>query len=595
MAAQDDPNLPEAKPYFYFQQYADGVESQIENIDYSVFEPYEGQSLESIRKTIITEFDNTPFDALIKPDKSNQYLDDFFSNYVNKIFPPEILKKLLVIYPISIPTQGNNVIRNMILYLVSIIHDSQDSFKVLHYIIMHFSDQGWHGNASATNETVTNGCLCQLKKNCPVVPKNKMNDKITPLDYTDYMWVVANKSCVSTYRIKDGQIVNPQPEPESLSSFQSKKDCVQIISPDQTKTVYPIDQNQIPLLTSHVTFPELFVSIPKYVPCDIKKAFYEALMADDLLFLRTMAHYSVIRIDKGGPFCEALLNIYSYGGKVHPLFMTLAGMEFENPKLLPSGVLRANSHLTNMIKVVNKRFGFNYYQSVIKPLSKYVERKGNIGLKTPAQMSPENMKEARVMLFTVLKNILASADKVPNEIRHLISILKSMASIKFNENIATYNSISGYFFLRFVASVMTDPTLVDNDFRTDSTIQSDIRVPFLQLIQTLLNLNKLQNRMECFSSWNERIERHIFPKLTRFAYSLSEFKGQPNYPPPSSQELDKSLDTILNLLSGRHKEFMKRYNALKEIKLERYPPVGWCFGYFLTQFFKNIAEIEETA
>lgn len=586
----------ETIPFFYFDKYADGVKNEIKNINYSNLPKYNNKPLNEIRNDLIQMIDSTPEEELLSLESSNQELDIFFKNISTIIFDEEILHQILNVFPFSLPmSHKSNIdkkeIKYLTLYFISIIHDSKNPLKALHYIISHFLIQRWHKNKSQTNNTVKNFCICRKKKDFPLVnakSKKKESDDKNVNNFTDYIWALSDRNKkLYIYKISDGKL--EESIQQSYTKMKEEKGTIKVMNSDEVVSkLYPINKDQIKQFLNQTDFPNSISSIPKYIPFEIYKALYQAITNDDLLVLRAVAHFSVTKVTEGLDLCEALTKIFSYANKTQVLLSTLIGMEFENPTLTTEKILRANSHLTNYFKVINHQYGQTYFQKVLRPIIKYVLKKGDIGLKEP---NTANEKEAKIMLFTVLKYILASNEFVPPQIKHVILLLRSYSGIRFNNYQSTYNAISGYFFLRFFSSVMIDPSLFDSDIIIDDDTHSNVIIPFIQLLQTVLNLKLIHGKMERFSSWNKRIEKHVFPRLISFAFSLAQIDEYPKYEQPSHDELQKALNVVLNIISDNHEKFQNRYNELKCIKSENYPPVGWSFGSFLCEFFANYDEI----
>lgn len=592
----------ESTPFFYFKKYAEGVKNEIKNINYSNLPKYNNKSLNEIRNDIIQMIDNTPEQDLLSSESSNQELDNFFKNTSTLIFDEEILHQMLNVFPFSLPmSHQSNIskkeIKYLTLYFLSIIQDSKDPLKALHYIISHFAIQRWHKNKSKSNDTIKNFCICRKQKDSPLVnTKNKSksakkgSDNQNPSDFTDYTWAITDRNKkLYIYKVSNGIFNESNHIQQSYTNLKEEKGVIKVIyNNDVVQKLYPIDKGQTERFLNQTDFPNLLLPMPKYIPLKIYKALYQAITNDDLLVLRAVAHFSVTKVTEGLELSEALTKIFAYSNKMHVLLSTLVGMEFENPSLTPEKILRVNSHLTNCFKVINHQYGQIYFEKVVKPILKYVLKKGDIGLKNPNEA---NEQEAKIMLFTVLKYILASAEYVPPQIRHIILLLRSYSGIRFNNYHSTYNAISGYFFLRFFSSLMVDPSIFNSDIETDEDTNSNIVIPFIQLLQTVLNLKLIHGKMDKFSSWNDRIAKHIFPKLVSFTFSLSQIDEYPKYEQPNHEELQKALKIVLDNICANHEKFQKRYNELKCIKSENYPPVGWCYGCFLCEFFANYDEV----
>lgn len=603
MSDDNDSMEETSNSFFFLNDCVKSVKNDIKNIDYSQLPKYNNKPLNKIRNDIIQMINSKSEEELMNSDDSSTPLNKFFQDIYSQVFDEEILHQVLYTFPICLPMSHQSKIdkkdiKNLTLFLISIIQDANEPLKALHYIISHFLYQRWHKNKSATTDAVKNFCLCRNKKDGPLVASNnkgktktKNSDNIDPKNYTDFTWVIADrKKKLYIYKITNGVFNASNQVQQPYSEMQSENGMIKVIYQGSVvQKLYPVSKDQMSAFLSQIDFPNLIYSMPKHVPNEIFNALYQAITSDDLLVVRAVAHYSVTKVLSGMPLCEALMKIFSYANKTHALLSALVGMEFENPSLTTEQILRTNSHLTNTFKIINRKYGKLYFEKIINPLRKYILKKGDIGLKDTAHA---NEKEAKIMFFTVFKYIFASSKFVSPQMRHVIYLLRTFSGIRFNNYESTYNAISGYFFLRFFSSLFIDPSALDPNTIIDDDTNSNIILPFIQLIQTSLNLKPLHGRMERFSNWNQAIEKNIFPKLIPFAFSLAEIEEVPTYEPPSKEEVKKALEDVLNIISENHDKFQKRYTQLKCIKTENYPPVGWCFGSFLCEFFKNYGEIE---
>ncbi|OHT05316.1 GTPase-activator protein [Tritrichomonas foetus] len=567
---QGDETKTTTEPFYLFNQYADGVEEMINKIDYSKLPKLNDKTLIEAKTDIMKELDQ--IDDKNDNGKLPETLSSFFK-IINQFFTNDVLHHLLNHYPVAM-SSGKNV-QDISLFLILLIHDSKDPQKTLHLIMDKFALNNWHKGSSAQNSTIRSACVCM-----------KRGKEFNPKKYT---WIIVDKNKhLIKHKMENGLVSSTSKIPICKIKANGKTIRVFDKKDKNVGTYYPIDIEQIKFWKDPSTpYPIIFTSVPKPIPIEITESLFEALTSDDLLVLKTVAHFSVTKVGEGMGLSEALLNVFSYAGKVHPMLVALAGIEYSNPSLKTTTVLRSNSHLTNMFKIFFNRFGKSYYQAILKALIKYVESNGDIGLRDPETAKEERAKK---VLFTVLKNIMRSSDKVPDQLRHIASILRSFTSIRFNDKIATFNSLSGFFCLRFITALMTDPTNFDTKFILEEDTQRMIMVPFSQLLQMPLNLTLLHNKMERFSEWNERISSHVFPQLMQFVYSLGDYKKKPEYPPPSPETLKSSLELVLQTISSNKTKFQDRYNQLLRDRNEKWPTVGWEFGQFLCEFFKNTIE-----
>jgi hypothetical protein len=143
---------------------------------------------------------------------------------------------------------------------------------------------------------------------------------------------------------------------------------------------------------------------------------------------------------------RSLLDIFSYAGNVNALLTALCAMDFDDDALQITGVLRSNSHLTNILKVFAMRFGDDYFCGVTLKIIDYIVQAGDIGLRTGDGCDPARVQQ---MIMSAITTVM----------RTVGSVLKAFAEVRFNRRKAVYNTLSGLFYLRFLTGAIMDVTL----------------------------------------------------------------------------------------------------------------------------------------
>ena len=568
--SQESQESAPSEPFFLFSKLSSTASQVVDQLDKSKLPKLYDKNLFTQRDSILKAFDNVSEKQLY--ENPPRILIDFFEK-VKSVFKPEALHILLNTFPSVFPR--NDEIINMVIFLVQLIHKAKDPKKVLDYTTRKFANKDWHKNQSKLVQNFRSAMPC------------KVNKRADAFDPNNFIWIVSDrKKNLFTYKVENGELISADPHKYTNAEVSPKGITFYLRKDVIIDTFVPISNDLLQEWerAPNVPFPTTLISVPKPIPLNLYEALYHAITEDDLLILRTLAHSSVTKIRDGIELSDALFNIFSYAGKVHPMLVALIGMEFENPSLSAATVLRSNSHLTNMFKTFSTRFGKKYYDNFLKHLVKYIQDNGDIGLADPPHA---NEKRVEKMLFTSLKNIAASYDQVPPEFKHICSILKQIAALRFNSKEAVFNAISAFFCLRFVTPILVDPSNFDENIKFDEKFKSSVMVPFSQLLQMPLNLTLLHSKMQVFSKWNERLKNHMFPKLKTFIYSLCSITEIPEYSAPSIEELQKSLDIVFQIITSNRENFNKRYRELLNNKDGRLSVIRWEFGSFISDFFSN--------
>jgi hypothetical protein len=319
------------------------------------------------------------------------------------------------------------------------------------------------------------------------------------------------------------------------------------------------------------------------VPDSFYYGFYQSVIADDLVLLRTFTHFSVCKVQEGVPMIRALMDIFAYAGKVNALLSALCAMDFDNDALQSTGVLRTNSHLTNLVKVFVMKFGAAYFHNITEKLIEYVLQAGDVSLKAVEQCDKMRVQQ---MVVTALHTVLKSGPLVPRHMRHLAAVLKSTAAVRFNRKQAVYHTLSGFFFLRFFTGAIMDATLFEGYRPAPPNIQATVLIPFAQLLQIPLNLNVYSGRYEIFDGWNHHFIKHIFPQLLRFTNSLADMDEVPEYPAPDQVTVQRALGLLIDRMVKNQEPFEERYREVIS-STKTTSPMNWNFAAFLMSFFKT--------
>lgn len=498
-----------------------------------------------------------------------------FTEYARTIFSADVLEAMVNYWPASVPNV--NAVREFVLFYVGLISKSGNPMKLVKFAMQNFSYHSWHSSA-AVRYPVKVCCTCKKGK------------EPNPNDF--FYALLDDENNFKYYHVEKGLI--QMVKMEKAASISTDGKCVSIHNSEggvSTKFT-PDEPTQCDIWANiqkanALPFPLTIRGIRNPVPDAMVCAFYQALTSDDLTILRSLLHFTVAKVSDGLKLANALLDIFSYAGKVNYLLTVLVGLEFEQDSLTPTTVLRGNSHLTWMFKVFYERYGRLYFNDFLKKVISYIDNEGELSLKSPDDCTEEQKAKIKEMFLNILKNFITSGNLVPKQMKHFASILKGLSAARFNDMNATFNTLSGFFCLRFVTALLANPSCFDETVVLKNNV-SVTAIPFSQLLQIPFNLVELGGRFERFEDWNEEILNTIFPKLQNFVYSVADLDEQPVYQSPSKAVLKEQLEFVLDVISRNHKNFETRYNYLKNNQNDQYPIAGWSIGTFLMNFFKNV-------
>jgi hypothetical protein len=192
------------------------------------------------------------------------------------------------------------------------------------------------------------------------------------------------------------------------------------------------------------------------------------------------------------------------------------------------------------------------------------------------------------MLMTSLRTIIRSRPSIPPEFSHIAAVLKGVSGYRFNSKQAVFNTLSGFFSLRFLNGQLA--TWHDENFDPRDEGQSAFLAQFSQLLQSPLSLVVYGGSSDTYVEWNHHLIKHVFPELMNFTLSLADAQEMPEYPPPSPDGLQKALGLVMQTMAENKDKFLARYAQIAGHTQER-TPITWALGPFLMSFFKcTIAE-----
>lgn len=535
----------------------------------------------------------------IPEDASESQFLQTLREIIRQKIPTSSAAKIFNFWPPIFP-DCDSELKDFLYLIIKIIHDSPDHMKALHWFSRNMFHYTWHGVLSQTNSILKALCVCKIKK--------------------DTFWVELNSNnYFKLYMIKNDQLqVNAT---GTVGSINVSADTITLNSPKgrAIKKLVPSDPEQIAFWTevkkefdqgkTDYAFPLTFTSYIKPLPASVFPALYEALIADDMHLVNSIIFYKVAKIDSGPQLVESLFDIFAYAGKVNQFLITIVTSEFSKNVVTRDQILRGNSHLTNLFKVYYKRYGIRYYNSFFKDIIKYIDDNHQINL---TKLDTCDINACAEVIFNVIDKVVHSSEYVPIEMRHLASILKACAILKFNSKQAAFNTLNGFFWLRFSSSMLANPSSVDPSIQLK---HREALIAISKILTRIFNLQPFDGNYERFNVLNSKMNKTIFPQLINFILSIADFEvllegdvsyttsEQPNtapsmnpsiptVPPPFYQRPDKEtlkeeLDFILQTISNASKEFKDKYNELRNQPRLTFPLIGWPVGIFFQQFFEE--------
>ena len=560
MASQD----LERHPAIFFECFASpDTESMIESADFSKLPPFQGKPLNDSLSDLHEAFAKDQFAELL-----GEQIITNFKAYLQSILKPEICEQIVAFWPPIVPAEDPQT-TTLMLWLIRFIHDADNPDLVIHWIGREMYNNSY---PSKHNSTLKAAGLVQLPG------KGKKKEAVG--------WAsLSQNNEFSISAINETRLIPGKPVTATAIRTDTKGN-VEVIKDDKVVSRFrPVDSKKVELWKDCVTiekpFPLFFGSVAKPVPGELVVSFYEALTSNDFVLANVLSLFEVTRISEGIPVMEALLNVFAHAGKVNQLLQVIVGAEVGRDQLTHETILRNNSNLTNMFKVFYARYGKNYYFKVVKKAIKFVDKQ-EVNWKSLVQSS---LSRALIVVLTVITHFLESGTVVSPQMRHMASVLRALVTVRFNDKRATFNALSGFFFLRFVNRLMTEQKDMDPDFVTEHDIYQ-VFLPFSQILQYMFNLMPFHGKFTILNIWNKRVVRHVFPKMTDFVLSLGDYESDAVYEVPNDEVLSQSLELIMSQISKAKDMFETKYNLLTSQE-DTYSVAGWSLSTFLMSFFRE--------
>ncbi|EAY19378.1 hypothetical protein TVAG_100940 [Trichomonas vaginalis G3] len=315
-------------------------------------------------------------------------------------------------------------------------------------------------------------------------------------------------------------------------------------------------------------------------PKPLKIALYSSTITPDASILRAL-------IPPGKPIkqqkdaLEAFYTIFTYAGNYIVFLKSLAANEFDNPDVDPKNPLNEDAAITYLAKKVIQKTGRQYFKHVISKIVRYINSKGKI------DFNPDTMDKQLIekVFSTIFKYILSSAAHVSAQFSHLANVIRTFATVCFNEKKIVMGYLTRLFFELYLLEALDNPYSFDQN--TDISHQETMN----KLIRMIANTAKFQlmkDKMPEFAFLDERIEFHILPALEKFMFQISDMPNNARYSAPEVEDLDKALEKILDIISDNFGQFSNNIRAIFDDNSYKFSSIaGWTLSSALINVFKQ--------
>ena len=568
-----------------YEKFISSIENQVPKIPNSTFR-------ENLERDTYWDFED--FDILVCDDIGNNNLDVLFQNpsstlkdlqvAIQNLFQCEIYQKIQDQYPLSpqkLFSELKEDERASFAALCTLIRSNNKNNTFLPWLAHNVIPPDLYENALKESN--------QIKK-VGVFEKHK-----TGIASHDQYWAILLPGNEFQLLKANGEIdtqfkCDHIDKSRSGNSLRVWKDKQQL----GTRLVIIYDELLNRWIQDDTLLPCFFpYSIPNgVIPEVVARAFYEMIMAPDTVVLRAMLHHQVFPVDSTGMnLVENLFTIFASKEKVHRLISSIAAVEFSHAgDLQETMVLRGNSHLTCLFKFFAKKYGQNYFQKVIKPVIDEVAKRGDVNITPPSDESKYEEAEEKVksLIYFGIDKVLQSAQYIPDQFRHIASILKICTSQVLRSKHATFNALSSFMFLRFFTPAIVSPGNVVQGEKPPENSKVTT-VPFSRIIQLPFNLQQIpKEKYPHLQKLNEKIFEK-YADIYNFAMDVAEYNEAAKYEKTTEEDAINAIKEIITTIAKDKTSritFIRRINDLSESEDER-SSVSFLFGNILTQCFEK--------
>jgi len=366
-------------------------------------------------------------------------------------------------------------------------------------------------------------------------------------------------------------------------------------SPDR-KTIHVLDANSIvvsefvPIEADHIDlwdvlytktkipFPVFFSTSEKFFPDIMYKAFYLALTSNDQFILQAILQCPDIdeNIWKNNYY------IYSHNKRITTLIQNVVISELSPQNIDVFHIFDQSSHFKSFLQAFAQFNLMPYCDSFLFKIIQLIDGHNDLNI---TSWETCNFAIVEKLFFNVLKLISQSIAFVPNQIKHLCSILRSYTSIRFNNRTSVFLIMAGFIGKLCIIPVLNNP----NTFWPNIVIQNPQNLQSLaKLLEVPFSGSIFEGQFSMFAGWNKRLEKHAYPQLDSFLFALGDFKSPQDYPIPNNDVLGLALDSVMRYVIEKAKPYLRGIiisSSDPKIQFESVP--GWNLAAFVSDCYSK--------
>ena len=529
-------SLNASSPFIHYKEYTKTYYETFKAADLSGADEFNGSPLNDQVKEIAAEFDQHTLQQLLSgPSALIQNLTQFIRDHID----PQTFKFIANCWPPVIPASNNDFI---IYFLVSLLHLAENPVNILQWISRYLYPPAF------TKTTQKFKAICRCKKDGKKAG----------------FWAILDKD--NNFKLQNFKKIEVQ------TAFQGKIDAIEIgkdkitIQVKQGKKVVakfvPEEPQQVQLWSTVLKEPQPLIqyitSFKTPAVDEIYQIAYNYIVTADAQILRAALASNIIKptAKEAKDVINAFVTCFTYGNKIPVLLSALLINDFQDVTKDVNEIIAAPTHTKTALNTIIKTYASTFEKGFLTNLAKYIDSTGGCGLGTP------NLDIAGIeaIVTNVIKFICHAFNEVPEQIRYVLSFVRSFIGLRTNSQISMYNVVAQYFLKDYVLVTLNNIKQLVKDVQ-----HPEIFEPLTRLLYVIFSLGELNGEFEALQPLERRLERHTFSLLIEYGVELSKVPEQDlSFPAPKPEPLARAIEAILGAMTLDVAKFQQLYTEVSE-------------------------------
>ena len=319
-----------------------------------------------------------------------------------------------------------------------------------------------------------------------------------------------------------------------------------------------------------------YTSIPFFhlnIPNQILEFITFSLLSPNFIIVRSIFKPNIIKPENSYNLIKAFLFFYSKHDMINSFLTVLIGMEFNNFPKLSSKLFKKESYITKLFEIIFQTYGKEYFSQVLKPLFLSIDKD---------QVPSFSSETANPKIFSDLINqfittLISKSNLIPLQFRHICSIFKIVSGLTYRKMSGIYHSISNFFLINFIITLMNNPNKYNFDFLPLHSISTFLG-PFSKILKIIFKFKEFSSNFNYLISLNSEL-LELKQNLFEFIISLSEINEKPNYIYNKNSQTEY-INIIIEEISKERFNFIQ--NIKEEYNTQAKSPLSFSINNFLS-------------